>query len=154
MTKFQGVVFWLLSKTRLKRKLYFRYEFNFRPNQLSYFIDCLDKTSNVNGDILEIGIDRGHTTVFLKKHMQAVKNTKKYICLDLFSKSEGFVDHDVEHEVKKRGKEHFMFDNHTASEIDDIKYILELNKICENVEFIKADVSEYKFKDKCSAKSR
>lgn len=93
--------FRLLALTRLRRYLYYRYQYSFTPSQLCFLIECLDRTSEVEGAVVEIGCAFGHTTVFLDKHLSSRGDQRNYVCIDTFS---GFTDDDVAFEREARGK--------------------------------------------------
>lgn len=80
----------------------FDYDFGFTPVQLFYICECIAKTRELPGPIIEIGCGRGRTTVFLNKYMDATNLSKAYICIDTFA---GFTAEDVNHEVLVRGKQ-------------------------------------------------
>jgi hypothetical protein len=95
-----------LLASPLKHYLVFRYEFNFTPAQLGFLCECLTKTEPVPGNILEIGCAQGNTTVFLNRHLDTLKSTKSYTCVDTFT---GFTERDIAWEVNQRNKESNMF---------------------------------------------
>jgi O-methyltransferase len=84
-----------------------RYPYNIEPLQLSWLCEAIEKTKTnptrtaSPGCIVEVGVARGMTTVFLLEHMKNIGDLRIYVCIDTFS---GFVDEDVEYEVKMRGK--------------------------------------------------
>ena len=45
----------LLWYTPLRRFTFYRYWYNFTPEHLSFFANCLNQTRNVPGDIYELG---------------------------------------------------------------------------------------------------
>jgi hypothetical protein len=86
-----------------------RYGYNIEPAQLAWLCDAIKETRTVgsfdnqqSGCIVEVGVARGMTSVFLLEHMKQMGDRRAYVCLDTFS---GFTRRDVEHEVKVRGKE-------------------------------------------------
>jgi predicted O-methyltransferase YrrM len=91
----------LLLHTPLQKYVGYRYQHMFTPAQLSFLVNCLDATRNVPGTIFEVGCAAGMTTVWLNKHLDSVGPDRQYVSVDTFS---GFVDRDVEHEIKARGK--------------------------------------------------
>ena len=78
-----------------------RYDYNFTPGQLAFFVQCLDATRDLKGDVVEIGCATGRTTVFLNKHLDETQSPRRYVCVDTFS---GFTAGDIEHETTIRGK--------------------------------------------------
>jgi O-methyltransferase len=78
-----------------------RYSYNLSPAQLALLVDAIDRTSHLSGAILEVGVARGLSTIFLKTHMAELGDCRQYICVDTFS---GFTDEDVDFERQSRGK--------------------------------------------------
>jgi O-methyltransferase len=79
-----------------------RYEYNLKPAQLAALVDAITRTHHLKGNIVEVGVARGMTTLFLLRHMQDIQDTRRYICVDTFS---GFVPDDVAYEKAHRGKD-------------------------------------------------
>ncbi len=79
-----------------------RYPYNLKPGQLASLVDALDETRHLNGSVVEIGVGRGMTTVFLKRHMKETGDTRRFICVDTFT---GFLPEDVAYEREHRGKD-------------------------------------------------
>jgi SAM-dependent methyltransferase len=77
------------------------YPYFFTPAQLGFLCDCIDETRNLAGCIVEVGCNRGATTIFLNRHLRDRGIRKEYFALDTFS---GFTRRDVSHEVEARGK--------------------------------------------------
>lgn len=88
-------------RTGLHRTLFYRYDYMFRPAQLSFLVSCLTTTGSLPGPVLEIGCAGGNTTVFLNEHLKDLEDARKYICIDTFA---GFTDEDIAVEVS-RGKD-------------------------------------------------
>jgi O-methyltransferase len=61
----------------------------------------------VPGAIVEIGCATGRTTVFLNRHLDELRTTRPYVCVDTFA---GFSDDDVRFETERRGKAPGLFD--------------------------------------------
>lgn len=91
----------LLWYTPFRRFMYYRYAYNFTPEQLTFFVQCINETRDVHGDIFELGCATGHTTCFLNRHLQTAGIAKDYYCIDTFG---GFTTADVAFEIEKRGK--------------------------------------------------
>lgn len=90
-----------------------RYGYNIEPTQLAWLCDAIEDTRTIGssdnrqpGCIVEVGVARGMTSVFLLEHMRQTGDRRTYVCLDTFS---GFTKQDVEHEVKVRGKKRSHF---------------------------------------------
>jgi len=92
-------------RTGLHRFVFYRYEYMFRPRELSTLVSCLTATYGLTGPIVEIGCAAGHTTVFLNKHLDDLLDTRPYVCIDTFA---GFTEQDVAAE-SARGKDHRLY---------------------------------------------
>lgn len=92
-----------------------RYEYNVEPSQLAFLVNAIDQTKHLNGCIVEIGVARGMTTVFLNEHLSATNDPRRYLCIDTFS---GFTDDDIAFEVSSRGKPRNVFGGFTYLDRD------------------------------------
>jgi O-methyltransferase len=130
------------TNSRLARSWMPHYPYMFEPGQLALMVQCLDKTTDVAGCILEVGCMRGRTTVFLNRHLDSLKSTKRYFAIDTFA---GFQPKDVEYEVKTRGKDATFdwsgFSNNKKAWFDQA---MQNNHIA-RVQSIQADVNEFDF---------
>ena len=79
------------------------YAYNLKPAQLAALVNALDRTRHMSGSVVEIGVARGMTTVFLKRHMAETADERRFLCVDTFS---GFLTEDVAFERNHRGKNH------------------------------------------------
>lgn len=125
------------------RKYFLPYYFcYFSPPQLCFLCQCIEKTKNVSGDVVEIGCATGATTVFLSKYMDAQGIEKKYFAIDTFA---GFTNEDLECEVSKIGidkrqwKPIFQFNSKKWFDST-----MRLNNI-DQVKSIQIDVNEFDF---------
>jgi len=94
-------------RTGLHRFVFYRYDYMFRPRELSTLVSFLTATHGLTGPILEIGCAAGHTTVFLNKHLDDLLDTREYVCIDTFA---GFTEQDVAAE-NARGKDAGLYAN-------------------------------------------
>lgn len=85
-----------------------RYSYNIEPAQLAWLCKAIEDTRTLRdsentppGCVVEVGVARGMTSVFLLEHMRQIGDRRPYICLDTFS---GFTSGDIKHEVMFRGK--------------------------------------------------
>jgi hypothetical protein len=80
-----------------------RYPYNVEPIQLATLINELERTKEINGSIVEIGVARGMTTRFLCQHIvsQGLQNSLVLYAIDTFR---SFTEKDMEFEVRSRGK--------------------------------------------------
>ncbi len=99
-------------RTSLRYVVYpLRYYYGIEPAQLAFLINGIESTKAQGGAIVEIGILRGHTSVFLLEHLRASQSPRPVVLIDTF---EGFVESSIAHEVAHRGKK--------RSDIDQFKY--------------------------------
>lgn len=78
------------------------YRYNLEPAQLAWLCHALDATAGAGeGAVVEVGVARGLTTVFLLEHMRRSGDRRPYYCIDTFT---GFVPEEIAFEVSRRGK--------------------------------------------------
>lgn len=115
--------------------------FNFRPPQLCFLCECLEKTRDVEGAVVEVGVAFGSTTWFQAKYMIEQGIEKPYYAIDTFA---GFTSADIEFEVQKRGKTPEMY---TGFQVNSKKWfdgMLKMNHLT-HVKSIQADANEFDF---------
>ena len=78
-----------------------RFRYGLQVSQLCAIANALSATAGSEGSVVEIGVARGMTTVFLNTYLDELKDRRRYLAIDTFS---GFTPEDVEHEVAHRGK--------------------------------------------------
>ena len=83
-----------------------RYDFLLEPNELLELMLALRRGENLEGDVIEVGVARGRTTVFLNRFLDSLNSVKTYHVVDTFS---GFVAEDVAHEQLNRGKQAYSY---------------------------------------------
>lgn len=122
------------------RKYFFpRYRYMFSPMQLCYMATEIGKRAGLKGNILEVGVSGGATTILLAKYAEEAGFNGKYYGIDTFS---GFTKSDIEYEVTNRGKKshnYFM----TGFEVNSKKYydwVIKHNKL-RQVQSIQSDAS-------------
>jgi len=109
--RLRRLAFELASLTRLRKYLYHRYDYSFSPSQLCFLIECLRRTVDTAGAVVEIGCAYGQTTVFLEKHLRATGDPRDFVCIDTF---EGFTAEDTAFEEGVRGKVSAGYDGRYA----------------------------------------
>lgn len=125
----------------LRRFFFPRFQSMMTPAQLCFLCQCIEKTREVPGQVVEVGCALGTTTIFLNKYMDAQNIDKRYICVDTFS---GFVAEDINYEVTKRGK---RADQLTAFQVNKKSWFdgtMAMNGIT-RVQSIKADINKLDF---------
>jgi O-methyltransferase len=133
----------LLLRTRLGNYCLPRWRYNFTVPQLIFLCNCVDKTKEVPGSIVEAGCALGSTTVFLNKYMDAEEMEKDFFCIDTFT---GFLEKDIEYEAYERGKspEFYKTSIFQLNKKQWFDETMKLNDIT-RVQSIQADVSEFDF---------
>jgi O-methyltransferase len=131
-------LFWY---TPLRRLLFYRYNYNFTPEQLGFLVQCLNETRDVSGDVFEVGCARGHTTCFLNRHLQSSGIAKDYYCIDTFG---GFTAEDVAFEVTQRGKKRSDFTAFRSNSLKWFEYTLKQNG-CRRTFCVRTDVQNFEF---------
>ena len=109
--------------------------------QLCFLCECIEKTRDVPGTIVEIGCSHGATAIFINKYMESLGIEKKYICIDTFS---GFVAEDIKYEVSKRGKKKSFYYGFKANKKKWFDFTMKMNNI-NNVQSIQVDVNKLDF---------
>src|ERR1700730_10078460 len=66
-----------------------RYYYNIEPAQLAWLCEAIAASKShatfkqpVQGCVVEVGVARGMTTVFLLEHMKKIGDTRTYVCMD------------------------------------------------------------------------
>lgn len=125
----------------LERTVFSVYPYQHKPYQLQYLLECITRTKGVPGAIIEIGCAHGATTAFLKKHLDDLGCSKRYVAVDTFS---GFVADDVDHEIRMRGKTPLLRTAFRQNKIDWVEHSLELAHV-HGVELRQADCAAYDY---------
>jgi len=133
----------LLARTEVRgimSRVLPRYEYNFTPPQLIFLCDCLERTRDLPGTVVEIGCATGRTTIFLNKYLESVDIRKRYVCIDTF---EGFTESDVQHEVQSRGKSDRGYETSWKDWSNELfARTMTYNKL-DSVEVVQADIGTY-----------
>jgi predicted O-methyltransferase YrrM len=77
------------------------YPYQYSPAQLCFLCSCIERTKHIKGPIIEAGVSRGFTTIFLNKYLDRLNIEKPYLAIDTFC---GFMPEDVDYEVRSRAK--------------------------------------------------
>ena len=88
-----------------------QYRYWVDPGELASMVSLIDATRGTGGAVVEIGVGRGDTSVFLLEHMRSTGDPRSLVLVDTF---EGFTPQSLEHEVEHRGK--------LRAEISDYSY--------------------------------
>jgi len=127
----------------LRRYFFPRYRYMFDPAQLCFMCYCIEKTRELNGNIAEIGVSTGSTTIFLNRYMEVRGIEKKFIALDTFS---GFTKKDIQFEVDHRGKRpNYIRTQFVANKKKWFDWTVRYNKL-KHVDVIQADINNFNLK--------
>ena len=127
----------LMSRGYFRDLWYPQYQFLYSPRQLCFLVECINRTSNVDGAIVEIGCLHGLTTTFLYEYMIDSGISKKYMCIDTFC---GFTQGDILFEQNVRGKKHpYKVKLFTNNKIEWFKDSLRRRNITD-IEIIEGDI--------------
>ena len=126
-----------------------RYQYNLEPSELAWlcqgitetFDDAKNDSKNGLGCVVEVGVARGMTTIFLLEHMRTLGDRRKYYCLDTFS---GFTEEDIDFEVNRRRKKEKLYGGFSYNDLDVFKNNLKKEDY-ENVICIKYDAGKFDF---------
>jgi len=122
-----------------------RYGYGVEPNQLVWLVDAINNTkensSQTSGCVVEIGVARGMTSVFLMKHMKDIGDKRKYICIDTFS---GFTPEDLSYEEESRGKEADLMKEFTYNDRTIFENNIKRNGF-DNFEIYESDAAKFDF---------
>lgn len=130
----------LRTDSRLTRYWLPYHDYLVHTTELCLLCRYLEQTHGLPGPVLEIGCERGKTTVFLNKHLDAIDDRRKYVCVDTFG---GFTRQDIEHEVSVRGKrERELSPWFRAGKKELFEKTMKLNSIC-RVQAVQADINEW-----------
>ncbi len=91
--------------------LFPRYAYWVDPGHLAAMVQLIDETRG-RGAVIEIGVGRGDSSVFLLEHLRTRKDPRPLVLVDTF---DGFTDESLEFEVTDRKK--------VASDISDYSYV-------------------------------
>lgn len=132
----------ILFHTRFRKNFFPLFQYNFTASQLCFLCQCLEKTKNIQGEIVEVGCAGGSSTVFLNKYMDSENIDKKYYAIDTFS---GFVTKDIDYEVTERNKKPEYFNSFKINSKEWFDGTMSQNGIS-RVKSIKADVNVFDLK--------
>ena len=120
-----------------------RYNLLVTPLQLHEFFGALIRGEKLQGDVIEVGVARGKTTVFANALLDELGSEKKYFAVDTFS---GFESSDVKHEQSERGK-NFRYDEFTYNDVNVWKRVVVDSNSFDRIEIIASDIKIVEFDD-------
>jgi O-methyltransferase len=132
----------VLVRSPWRRRVLPRYAYNFDAAQLCFLCECLERTRDAGGCIVEIGVAGGETTLFLNNYLDAVRIDKEYVAVDTFA---GFVHNDVHFEVTRRGKRREDYEGIDGFRVNKKAWYdatMRMNGVT-RVRSIQADVNEF-----------
>lgn len=115
-----------------------RYRYCLQVSELCAIAEAISATAGSEGRVVEMGVARGMTTVFLNTHLDALKDKRQYLAIDTFS---GFTSEDVDFEVTHRGKDRRAYFGFTYN--DETVFRRNMAKLgFDRVEVLKLDVND------------
>ena len=125
----------LLTK-QILAPIYFRgYPITLKPERLYLWMDILCHTLDTEGDIIEVGVMHGGTSIIAKKLLVGLGSQKRYYAYDTFS---GFVQEQVSGEIGKGL--HPQFRNHFQANSEQlVKKIFRLHGVAD-IKTMKGDI--------------
>ena len=78
-----------------------RYRYKIDPGELAAMVELIDRTAVSGAAVIEVGVARGDTSVFLLEHLRTVGDRRPVLLFDTFR---GFEPDHVRYEVEHRGK--------------------------------------------------
>ncbi|MGH7812730.1 MAG: TylF/MycF/NovP-related O-methyltransferase [Candidatus Binataceae bacterium] len=118
------------------------YDLLLEPNELLELMLALQRGETLAGEVIEVGVARGKTTVFLNRFLDSLNSPKAYFAVDTFS---GFVAEDVEHERLKRGKENYSYTGFSYNSADIWRRNVVENNQLRRVRIIPEDIKKVHF---------
>jgi predicted O-methyltransferase YrrM len=91
----------------LRRFMSPRYPYKVNPGQLAALLNLIESSRDAGGSVIEIGVAKGDTSVFLLEHLRSVGDERELLLFDTFN---GFTAESVDVEVEKRGKSRSEYD--------------------------------------------
>ena len=95
----------------LRNPLLPEYRYWVDPGELAAMVGLIDATRDTGGAVVEVGVARGDTSVFLLEHLRTTGDPRPLTLVDTF---DGFTRESVDYEVANREKR--------ASELSDYSY--------------------------------
>ena len=108
MTTIKRIVYRLPG---LRNAMLPEYRYWVDPGELAAMIGLIDATRGTEGAIVEIGVARGDTSVFLLEHLRTTGDPRTLVLVDTFA---GFTGESIDYEVENRRKR--------AAELSDYSY--------------------------------
>lgn len=120
-----------------------RYGMLLTPLELLELMGAIVKGEKLSGEVVEVGVARGKTTVFVNTLLDELGSQKKYFAIDTFS---GFEPSDVDYEKNKRGKG-FSFVGFRYNDVRIWKrVVVDLNSFS-RIKIIASDIKQVEFAD-------
>ncbi|MDP4003270.1 TylF/MycF/NovP-related O-methyltransferase [Methylobacterium sp. NEAU K] len=126
----------MMNRGYLRKFWYPRYQFEYFPRQLCYLASCIERTSSIEGDVVEVGCAHGLTTTFLYEYMKDSGIEKSYNCFDTFS---GFTEANISVELNKRMKIYNYEREYKNNNVDWFKESLSRRNITD-INVVQADI--------------
>jgi O-methyltransferase len=92
---------YLVYRTPVRRLFDPRYPYYVNPAELAFLCDAISATKLTGGAILEIGVAKGETSIFLMEHLRTTQDGRPLYLIDTFC---GFTAESIDYERRHRAK--------------------------------------------------
>jgi O-methyltransferase len=117
------------------------YPYKITPGQLAHIVNSIDATKGNGGCIVERGVARGMTSLFIAQHLKDSGDDRILYLLDTFS---GFDAPSIEFEVNQRGKDAREFSAFRYGDQGIFEHQIGASDF-PNIRIIKADASTFDY---------
>lgn len=118
------------------------YDLSLDPQQFLELMLALQRGEFLEGDVIEVGVARGKTTLFLNRFMDYLRSSKRYFAVDTFR---GFEQSDVAFEKNQRAKERFHYVEFSFNSPDLWKRTVIEHNHLERVVMVTSDIKRVTF---------
>jgi O-methyltransferase len=118
------------------------YDFAITPGQMLVLMEALRDTDALPGDVIEVGVARGKTTLLLNKFLDEIGSSKKYFAVDTFG---GFVAGDVDFEKVQRGKKGYSYRGFSYNDVNVWRKVVVERNALRRVVIIAQDIKTVEF---------
>lgn len=122
-------------KRTLAPVIYKHPPFGLQPERLYVWLDALEQTRNLTGDVVEVGCNMAGTTVIAQKMLVQTGVEKRYVCIDTFG---GFIEQQFSSDAKAGTPQHKLRD-FSANSMSLVKAVLKQHGV-RGVELVQADI--------------
>lgn len=118
-----------------------RYDLLLAPLTVHELMSAVVRGEAIPGEVIEVGVARGKTTVFINSLLDELESNKTYFAVDTFS---GFEASDVEFEKSERGKSSSYVD-FGYNDVNIWKKVVVESNSFSRIEIIASDIKQVEF---------